>query len=563
MASRGGGPKGWLTKVSIAAVLIAAPEGLLAQDAGTQSTEISARLDAMQRQIDAKNSELQALRDELATLRAKVMPEPPERYTTKQWSICRMESPAQFDLAYSERVDVVECLDDSKAQASSREIQRVEAARALANSIAQALPERPNQSIGLAGSLSLSDSSRAALTYTHPFLFGTMRTDEDGFRSEVPQVGTLSISGSVPIEEGKAKIASYGDELTAASGIGFKAAYDFTSFRRANRTLTHRRTADFLYKAMKECADSRGRGKIQEELFYDHYGFTRDPNDAADYVPRSVGPRSAAPLGGPCTGDQLIAWVLESERDAARSEGYKMKREKLAAEYWSLYWSDPDIVVPDYGWGVSLERTWTNFTYRQATFAGAAEGDPFNLSVPLAAERSQIEDGLTLQGYVSGYWWWRDGRISTQRTVSPYTDGLMGILLAGYKVEHEQRDKTDEVSVCEAPNPGQVYGDCFKVDIDRPYERDGLFFGSEVRFQFNNVPVFKVLGIAPKYLYRPEDGRHSLDVPLYFVADEKGRAAAGVRFLHAEGGEDPLGEALESKSEVSLFFKTPLSFGGM
>ena len=81
--------------------------------------------------------------------------------------------------------------------------------------------------------------------------------------------------------------------------------------------------------------------------------------------------------------------------------------------------------------------------------------------------------------------------------------------------------------------------------------------------QFDHVPLIKLIGLAPKFTYRLEDDRKTLDVPLYLGANDKGLGTGGVRFVYNRDGKDLLGNGLKDDWEFLLFYSTTLDFLGL
>jgi hypothetical protein len=255
------------------------------------------------------------------------------------------------------------------------------------------------------------------------------------------------------------------------------------------------------------------------------------------------------------------------ERDESLTSGNKLKRPKLAADYWGLFWDDGDNVTPEWGGGVSYEHVWNKIKVSQATLVpDPTKPDKLVLipdrGFPLVSGDPVEEEDSTLQAYISRFVRTRTNWFQKPRGL--YTDGVMGLVSIAREVRWEYRQSDLEgFSYCPVPAPGALFGSCTSVNIDRPYRRSAYSLGAEARTKFEHVPIINVLGLAPKFSWRLSDDHKTIDAPLYLTADDKGVATSGVRFTHSWDGRDLLGNALDKEWEVSFFFSTSLDFLGL
>ena len=474
--------------------------------------------------------------------------------------------------------------------------------RQLADSIAQSLPERANLQPGFTAAVSLSNSSRASMSYSLP-----VRLDRDAddrknglFEWQSPSVLALNASLSVPIDKGEARLASAaGDKLKAASGFSVKVGLDFSLFSRQNRPVVYRRAANVLFEAMEACLkDKKSTNNFKtteeaKELFFKHYGLTpeylagnyrgrfgaeisadtlkkaKDKEDE-DTLPSAANAQAAldAKFEPKCTGSELVRWILEVERDESQTSGLKRKRPDLSDKFWQLFWDDGGEYSPNWGAGVSFEHSWTDYKYRQATLNLVPDSrDPSkvvlepNTGVPLAAPNEHPRRaGLAAEAYLSFFkTFWKNPFMTP---AGPYSRGMMGLFSVAYREGYEFRDGTENYTYCETPKPGEQFGTCSTLNIDAPYHRTGFELAAELRTQFTNVPLVKLVGLAPKYTYRLKDGAQSIDLPIFLTADDKGVGQSGVRVLHTWNGEDLLGNNLTGQWKVAFFFSTKLDLLG-
>jgi hypothetical protein len=277
----------------------------------------------------------------------------------------------------------------------------------------------------------------------------------------------VTVSGGigVPIDKGKARIVSGGSETKLASGFSARLGIDFYSFRRDEKRVVQHRAVDLLHSAMKECATDQKlteEQKVSEEAFYAHYGL---PKAYAHDEPASgYTAGAAAPIGKPCTGESLIAWMLETERDTAYTSGDKFKRPKLASGYWALFWDDGENVIPTWGGGVSYEHIWNRFDYRQAQLNTVPDpSNPGNVKleiderVALLKQNTDKREGRKAQVYLSRFF--RTWEHPFQKPRGVYTQGFMGLISLAHEVSWEYRQSgLQDYRYCEVAPPGDLFG---------------------------------------------------------------------------------------------------------
>lgn len=542
------------------------------------------RIDALEREISQRQSELAAYRAELDRLRAAVTSESDAPSTTDagrpesptqtnrtvaadRTAICRLEHRDDLDQAFSDPRTLPECIPVRvRGGGGARPEER------LAQTIQQPIPDRPNIAPGLSTTLQFASSTQATVTYTHPVFLRSRFVDTTaaagerflGFR---PQLLTISGGLTVPVSSGESVLLGITertnrDDADILPGTTIRLAADFMSFRRFDRANSFLRTVNFLYAAMKTCVKATtGATEIPQTEFYARYGFRR-ANDRWELSPNYRLPEERS---RPCTGANLIDFILATEDDPATSTGTRFVRGALASEYQATFWNETPTAIPIWGWGVSVQYGTSDFKYSQGVVNLVPSAtDPtrvvarLDTNSPLAAERTDGEDDWLIQGYASRFLPTRDLNMLPPHGM--YSQGILFVGSASYRSTHQFRPGVTGLTICPTA-PAGVIARCSVVNVDRPYIREGFTLSGEARLQFNNVPVIGVLGFAPRYSYRLADDRQIIDVPIYLSANSSGFGSAGFRFRHSWDGLDLLGNSERPNTEL-LVFVTALNFRG-
>lgn len=557
-----------------------------------QVAKLAEQLKKLEERIEARGKEQKADEELLKSMREKLgMPKPEEGSPTivKPSSrvplnldlvgFCRMHSEADMNQAF---LDPYKCRPDEKSENDgSREAQQAKRIRTVTRTIPKDqqledalspanLPGRVIQPAGLNAALDLAQSDRASISYTRNFAFRIKRTKANkvDFDYQRPQLLKLTGTVSTPISNGRNRLIDLTNDPRFSSGTSFKAAVDFQNFRKEYREDAFARAARFLYKAMGACLADRTKKepsvgkKITEADLVRH--FKGRPIPAFD-----KGDETA----GVCQADRLINWIFERkvvERrhlgdppDYGRTTTEKvLKNPDLAKEYVSIFWSAPtDKPIPQLGWGLSAEYSSTDFTHFPGVFTVTDEGRSLDRSVPLGDKVKNTFDQWTLEGYGSTFIKTREFDPAPSEKL--YADGIMLLGAVTYQKLWDIPKDAKNVEICaDNSNPDIVLGQCSALNVDGPRQREGFTLSLEGRVQFNNVPLVKLVGLAPRYSYRLDDGFQKLDLPLYLTANDKGIGTTGIVLSGTWGGENLIGEELDSDFGISLFYSLPLNFNG-
>lgn len=587
----------WAALISSSAL---APVPVLAQSAPTPLERIEAleaEIARRQAELDQVRSDLNALRRDLGAraptqtatpMQPDAAPAPAEQPAPKpaavNRAVCHMADTVDYDIAFRKPSGLSGCVPPL-AEGQKTPLAGSTGAEALAKATASQVPGRPNPLPGISAALQFSGggSSKAQVTYSHPVIYRKIGwgKDKDGqdYFWQRPQLLSLSATLGVPATKGEnpllSRTANANRDLDVPGGTTVKFAVDFMSFARQDRSIAYGRMAEFLHKAHKTCMEKRkGGDAVKDSIFFAHYGLTarpqgigwqyadpRAPEARPDEPPRDE--RTDRAETSLCRGADLINFVLETKKDPTAISGAAFERPELAATYQALFWEDSKTAIPDWGVGASVEYGTTDFRFRQAQLAIGPNADGRivalpDLSVPLANERKLTEDDWRMQVY-GAY------MIRTLDHYAPrsgiYSEGVMFVGAASYYSSFEYRPGVTDFTLCPAPAPGALLVRCSTINVDRPYLRDEFSLSGELRTQFNNVPVLKVLGFAPRLTWRLSDDRKQIDVPIYLSATGI-FGSAGFRVRHTWDGLDLLGNRDDAKTELSVFVSQSLNFRG-
>ena len=559
------------------------PQPALAQtgEAADPSEAMMERIEALEGALARGQAELNALRSEVeglrqAAARARPRPVPAPPALANAAPICRMNSGADMAAAFADPRNLPDCIPRPSANRGTARIPAFTGAAqgtpssaqgqaaALASAVSQPLPDRPNLAPGIAATLEFSNKGRASVTYTHPVRYRNVATRQGDFHSFRPQLLTLSGGVSVPLTDGEGRLFGITErddreDADIFSGAAVRLGVDFVSFRPIERLPSFVRAGGFLHRAHQQCASATGVEPMEEGRFLERYGLERIDGNWAFAANAAATPAQA------CTGDALTAFIFEVEPDPARRDSERFKRPQLAAEYQAMFWTEPASAVPHFGWGLSAEYGTSDFRYSPGSISLVpTAADPTRVqarldpTVPLGPSRTDTEDDWRIQAY--GSLFVQTGNPALTSRIS--TQGVMFLASAAYLSSHSFRPGTSNLVLCAQPAPGALFTTCPTVNVERPFQRDGITLYGEARTQFVNVPVLRVLGLAPRYSIALDDSRQVLDLPIYLSADATGIGSSGVRVRHSWDGEDLLGNPERANTELSIFFSTPIRFRG-
>lgn len=110
-------------------------------------------------------------------------------------------------------------------------------------------------------------------------------------------------------------------------------------------------------------------------------------------------------------------------------------------------------------------------------------------------------------------------------------------------VQHVDAKKDQDQGVrCPVP-PASAFS-CLPGALGAPKQADKLIWGAEYRHLFNlnftddEQPLFRAVGIAPQILHDSRNDVTSLDLPIYFVPNDKGEYIGGVRLAWSSKDHD-------------------------
>ncbi len=556
------------------------------------------RLQALERQIEAKQAELEAYRAELRTLRRQLAPAqvassdqpgvaPPEQgqpaaEAEPASGICSMANAEDLNQALLIPSALSECVrppEGTTEPALARAARQAE--RERVSDIDNPAPDRPRIAPGISTTLEFANRGRASVTYTHPVHYRSVVYEEiprgrfgrgpqltDRFIEFRPQLMTISAGLNVPIVKDVSNFVSVErredrSDIDVLSGTTLRLGFDFFSFRTLDREQSLTRLVQFLWRARAACARDRGIQAGNETAFFARYGLRRRLAHRDDWT--SEGAVVQPANGDRCSGADLIGYVLELEHDG--QGGSRFKRAPFATEYQAAFWEEPRTAIPRWGFGASIEYGTTDFKYRQGSLLiGPDMSDPpritlsLDRTMPLAESQTDTEDDWKIQVY--GAFFIPFPHADRPPIGRPHNPGVMLVGSATYLSAHQFRTGAGDVSFCPPVAAGALSTGCTTINIDRPYIRDGITLSGELRTQFFNVPVIRVLGFAPRYGHRLADGRQELDLPVYLSPNTDGWGSAGIRYRRQWDGIDLLGNPEPTRSEISVFLTGAINFRG-
>lgn len=103
-----------------------------------------------------------------------------------------------------------------------------------------------------------------------------------------------------------------------------------------------------------------------------------------------------------------------------------------------------------------------------------------------------------------------------------------------FSLQHVDQQKDQDAGV-QCPTPPASPFNCLSGALGAPKDQKKLIWGLEYRrlfelpFTDDEQPLFRAIGIAPQVLHDSRSDVTSLDLPIYFVPNEKGEYIGGVR----------------------------------
>lgn len=413
---------------------------------------------------------------------------------------------------------------------------------------------RPLQPSGLSPKVEVSKGANASLGVSVPF-YGRTEAKElclsdkgcgPGYRSNV----TLpSIELTAPLSGGEGLLfrrtfkddAEEDEDLSDfQSGLGLKLGIDFLRFRGVHYASVEESLRSFLNDtAIPECrayfAEQAERGPLK-------------PPNAADV----------------CSPERIVDWLLELKQDNTTAAGHVHARKaELVTQLHNAMWRAGEKDIPRLGLGGSVKFSFDDYKYRiaQSSVLGLnKDGDTIVMPVPGsgfvdAKARDHSRDAFEVE--LHGLIYQNIEHPSRRRTRLFAVPGLLYVPQVTWKREYAFAEGT-EAEAC-VIDPATPADECGKVRYEAPRKRENTELSLEVRGSFVNVPYLDKIGFAPKFSYNLDQSAHVFDMPVYVVSDNK--FASGIRIRHSDGFDDLLGNSIDPKLEVSLFFAA-LNFKG-
>jgi len=499
--------------------------------------------------------------------------------------ICRMANRNDFERAFDNPNEIQNCdfgladgQDARKAGDSVRQARLAASEDGEFQSYStgdgySGIPGRVGQALGLQATLNFANSDNASVSYTYGIkgrIVGDEKKDGNTYRYQRPILQKITGRVSTPISSGKNSLIDFSNGFDLTSGTSFKLAFDYQAFQKQyidpqtrnvldpkdkgpNSVL--RRTLNFLNKARAACTKDKARKLDAESAARRKLanGFGQNANDI--FKPQTP------PWAKSCEGEGLISWIFRLEN---KNGDEVLASKDLAAEYINLFWADPKAKpIPQLGWGISAEYSPRDFTYSQGMFTVNSEGkrsfdrtQPLMLNPDTSKPFKDSKDIWVLEAYGSFFESFDD----SPPALRIYPEGFMGIASLKYVSTFEFPSDAKGVEVCDVSDPTIILTSCNSINIDAPRSLRGFTGGLEGRFVFRNVPVVDLVGVAPKFEYRFDDGQKIFDLPIYITANDKGIGTTGIRLRGAWDGVDLLDQPSDSEWNLSFFFSSTLDF---
>lgn len=212
-----------------------------------------------------------------------------------------------------------------------------------------------------------------------------------------------------------------------------------------------------------------------------------------------------------------------------------------------LYWGSPKA-KPIWGGGLQFELAYPRFNYFDLDLAQIATDS----QVPAAFLADKATSERKLQATALGYLFWTHGEQSS--FVPSFT----------YKRAWAVPEAAKGISVCTRDPAAPVFKNtCRDLNIAAPVLQDSYFVGLEWRHLREGGGIFPALGIAPRYTFELDRGRHSFDMPIWLALDEKQSALnAGIRVIAEAGGETIAGDKRKAELGLAFFLGTNFDLTG-
>ncbi len=557
----------FLRTASALAVVLLMCSGAAASPFNDKDQNIVQRLDAFEKSINAREKALEDDRRQLEQFKAQMagyvpsqlefVPEKnspiegaePNKADTEA-GICRLAHKDDFDLAFANPNSFMDCdfgeQVDQARQAASIQNKKFNNYSGISG--------RVNQALGFRGAVDFSGGDEASVSYSHG-----IKGRKIGKNLEYQRPILKKITGTIstPINKGKNRLIDFNNGFDVTSGTSFKLAFDYQAFEKEEKIEVFKRTVKFLTSAHEACKKSK-KPAINSPAWQQRRDFVSQYTDQDVHKILGVG----KPWTENCSEADLINWIF---RTAGADGQETLVNQKLAGEYLDLFWTAADEEpVPQLGWGVSVEYASKDFNYLQGTFPIGAEGNrSFDRTVALINDPltgnafQQSTDNWVLEGYGSAF---RKLYGDKRPKIGIYPEGIMGIASIKYTSSYDFPLDAKGITVCNVEDPAIILADCNSLNVDRPRKQSSFSAGIEGRLVFRNLPVVDLVGFAPKFEYRLDDGLKSLDVPLYVSASDKGIGTSGIRLQGNWGGRDLLGGPRKKDWGLSLFYSASLDF---
>ncbi|GAA0477529.1 hypothetical protein GCM10009096_19280 [Parasphingorhabdus litoris] len=546
---------GLLRSSSILAAAFLICSGAAAKPSESKNQDVAQRIEALEKAIEALKADLPQKNDKVGQVDNASLVSNEVDDTKNRVGICGMASKRDFDLAFADPNKIVECDFNSEVART-----KVEQARREATLLSQQLDNysgisgRVNQALGFRGAVNFNGGDEASISYSHGIKGRKIGKDNDYQRPILKKITGII---STPISSGKNRLIDLNNGFDVTPGTSFKLAFDYQAYEKESNPDVYIRTVKFLNSAREACEKSKAPA-VTSQVWEKRRSFVSQYTDQDVHEVLKL----AKPGTQKCMDHHLINWIFKTK--TVKKKEVLINKE-LAGQYINLFWTAADEVpIPQLGWGVSVEYAPRDFNYLQATFPVDADGNrSFDRTTTLIKDPAtdkafkQSTDNWVLEGYGSAF---KKLYGSKRPKIGVYAEGIMGIASVKYSSAYDFPADAKGITVCNIENPLIILADCNSLNIDKPRKRSGFSGGLEGRLIFRNFPVVDLVGFAPKFEYRFDDGLKSLDLPLYVSANDKGLGTSGIRVQGNWGGRDLLGNSRKKDWGLSIFYSASLDF---
>jgi hypothetical protein len=487
------------------------------------------RLEAL---IAEQTAALEALREELADVRTraeKVKPPAPTNLAVPPRPAgCTLAGEAARSKALTDPAELMRsCFGFENGDLTPSGVDAL--AEASFDKVATTVPGRSLAPAGITPQISLGNKSEASLTlgaarywricYSKP----GSRCGKDAavFNGYRPVVSNLSVTFTAALDKGEGRFADIkGDDFDLTSDAKIRAEYSRAYFAYVSSAGAGDKLSEILKEIEQACAKDR---KV------------------------------------PCIGDDALDWLRSVNADAEAPGGIVLAHADMAQRLSNAFFRAPETAKPQWGWGLSGEIGKKNITYLEGlSYAGPDPDNPgknkliTDLSqTPTSMTDEKLDIALEAHAFYAHEF--------SQPYLSRRLRRVMVVGQLAWLRDWRLPKGSTDINVCDIP-AGTTLTDsaritCRKSNIAAPIRFTEIVASIEGKLEWDGLPFFGRIGIAPKFAYGLDDGGIVMDVPLYLGSELGG----GVRLTHSFDGRDLLGNDKESETSISVFF-TPWKF---